>query len=580
MENHTLKFKIINGCFQNASSYPSDGADFFLEKDYWNDYSFYTTYHLHATPKLTRGKSQYLGVIKILKLGQKENQSDVLTKELNQKNLPTIILELPDDFYSISFSLDLYRGLKKYLNEKERRRFVKSMRMILDMESTYYRDVKNEMAFQVSFLRDADMNSDVLKRGKMLLYNEGDYHNWEEEKLSITFTEALEPITLDFSRIKNCEDINDIPSGVIVFIGHNGCGKSTALYQIAKVLFASPSDRWAYKEKMTIEPNSIGINKLIFFSYSAFDNFVLPGLTLSDYRLIVEGLEDNKGRFVFCGIRDVKTEMNNYISKYEKKKMDKDDTKTSDFKPIDNVVDNHQNNILLKNVNLLADEMESAYNEVVKHNHLYQMLSDVIQDCGIYLPSLYNDVSWLLNADIMGGMKETFLKKSTGVKFFIHSLLHLIAYTEENSIILFDEPENHLHPPFLSLMMKSFRRVIHQKHSVMLVSTHSPVILQETLSKNVFVLRRDNGVLNFSKPQIETYGESFGIINSSVFNLNTDITTYYNVIDQLYDKWICDELKSSAEVINRFHTRLGIDFFSSQLEAYLINKYYNSHVDS
>ena len=580
MENHTLKFKIINGCFQNASSYPSDGADFFLEKDYWNDYSFYTTYHLHATPKLTRGKSQYLGVIKILKLGQKENQSDVLTKELNQKNLPTIILELPDDFYSISFSLDLYRGLKKYLNEKERRRFVKSMRMILDMESTYYRDVKNEMAFQVSFLRDADMNSDVLKRGKMLLYNEGDYHNWEEEKLSITFTEALEPITLDFSRIKNCEDINDIPSGVIVFIGHNGCGKSTALYQIAKVLFASPSDRWAYKEKMTIEPNSIGINKLIFFSYSAFDNFVLPGLTLSDYRLIVEGLEDNKGRFVFCGIRDVKTEMNNYISKYEKKKMDKDDTKTSDFKPIDNVVDNHQNNILLKNVNLLADEMESAYNEVVKHNHLYQMLSDVIQDCGIYLPSLYNDVSWLLNADIMGGMKKTFLKKSTGVKFFIHSLLHLIAYTEENSIILFDEPENHLHPPFLSLMMKSFRRIIHQKHSVMLVSTHSPVILQETLSKNVFVLRRDNGVLNFSKPQIETYGESFGIINSSVFNLNTDITTYYNVIDQLYDKWICDELKSSAEVINRFHTRLGIDFFSSQLEAYLINKYYNSHVDS
>lgn len=105
------------------------------------------------------------------------------------------------------------------------------------------------MAFQVSFLRDADMNSDVLKRGKMLLYNEGDYHNWEEEKLSITFTEALEPITLDFSRIKNCEDINDIPSGVIVFIGHNGCGKSTALYQIAKVLFASPSDSGHIRRK-------------------------------------------------------------------------------------------------------------------------------------------------------------------------------------------------------------------------------------------------------------------------------------------------------------------------------------------
>ena len=117
MENHTLKFKIINGCFQNASSYPSDGADFFLEKDYWNDYSFYTTYHLHATPKLTRGKSQYLGVIKILKLGQKENQSDVLTKELNQKNLPAIILELPDDFTSRKTKCDTFskRNVKLYV---------------------------------------------------------------------------------------------------------------------------------------------------------------------------------------------------------------------------------------------------------------------------------------------------------------------------------------------------------------------------------------------------------------------------------------------------------------------------------
>ena len=113
----------------------------------------------------------------------------------------------------------------------------------------------------------------------------------------------------------------------------------------------------------------------------------------------------------------------------------------------------------------------------------------------------------------------------------------------------------------------------------MLVATHSPVILQETLSKNVFVLRKDDGLLSFSKPRIETYGESFGIINTSVFNLNTDITNYYDVIDQLYKQWDCNDLKSSAEVINRFHTRLGIDSLSSQLEAYIINKYYENHVD-
>lgn len=581
MRKHKLKFKIINVCFQNASSFQPDDADFFLEKDNWNDYLFYTTYHLHATSNLTREKSQYLGVIKILKLGQEENQIDVLTEELKKIKLSNVISELPDDFYSISFSLELYRGLKKYLTEKECRLFVQSMKMILDDKSPYYIKVQNEPAFLTSFLRSAGMDSDVLKRGKMLLYGKGEYHNWEEEKLTITFSDAIEPIKLDFSKLKNCGDINDLPSGVIVFIGHNGCGKSTALYQIAKVLFASPSDRWVYKNTLTIEPNSIGINKLLFFSYSAFDNFVLPGLTLSDYRLIVEGLEDNKGRFVFCGIRDVKTEMIDYISQYEKRKNDEKNTETADFRPIDNRINNHQNNIVLKNIEILADEMIDAYQTIMKPGnlHLYKMLEDVVQDCKNYLPSLYNDIVWLLDKDIKNDRQDLFLKKSTGVKFFIHSLLHLIAYTEENSIILFDEPENHLHPPFLSLMMKSFRRIIHLKHSVMLVATHSPVILQETLSKNVFVLRKDDGLLSFSKPRIETYGESFGIINTSVFNLNTDITNYYDVIDQLYKQWDCNDLKSSAEVINRFHARLGIDSLSSQLEAYIINKYYENHVD-
>lgn len=577
-----LKFKIIDVCFQNATSVEPDDADFFIEQDNWNDYLFYTTYHLHATSNLTGDRSKYLGVIKILKIGQQEKQTNVLINELNKKKLTHVISGLPQNFYSISFSLELYRGLNKYLTEKQRRQFVQSMRLILDEESLFFKAVKDESAFNTSFLRNASINSDVLKRGKMLLYKAGEYHKWEEEKLTITFSKAIQPITLDFSSIKNSDNISDLPSGVIVFIGHNGCGKSTTLYQIAKVLFASPSDRWVYKQKLSIEPNSIGINKLIFFSYSAFDNFVLPGLTLSDYRLIAEGLEDNKGRFVFCGIRDVKTEMLQYVTKYENKKKSEKNANTEDFQPIDYSSNNHQANVVLKTIDVLANEMLNTYHVITEIDNirLYKMLVDVIHDCQIYLPSLYDDIVWLLEDNKEEEMKNLFLNKSTGVKFFIHSLLHLIAYTEENSIILFDEPENHLHPPFLSLMMKSFRRIIHDKHSVMLIATHSPIILQETLSKNVFILQRNGDLLLFNHPKIETYGESFGIINSYVFNLNSDITNYYHVIDNLYEKWNCKELNTVSSVINRFKMRFEIDSLSSQLEGYLINKHYEKDVDT
>jgi len=579
-ENKSLKFKLIDVCYQNPTSYNDEGADFFLEQDDWNDFWYYTTYHLHATSKLTGTKSLYLGVIKILKIGQQGNQNRVLLKELKIGNSPLIFSELPQDYYSISFSLDLYRGLAKLLSEKQRKLFVKSMRLILEKNSDYYKIVKTEPAFENSFLRSADMNSDVLSRGRRLLLNSGEYYNWEKQKLTVNFANSPTPLELDFSGIKDSE-VKGLPSGIIAFIGHNGCGKSTALYQIAKVLFASPSDRWRYKD-LNIQPVSAGINKLLFFSYSAFDNFVLPGLTPSDYKLILDGLEDNNGRFVFCGVRDVKKELSDYLCQYEEKMQNAKSDKNEEFVLLEKQENYHEKNVLLKTIDSLADEVVkvTSYINSYENKDLYHTFREIINDSKIYLPSLYDDLERFDSEISEEELKEVFMNLSTGTKFFIHALLHLIAYTEENSIVLFDEPENHLHPPFLSFMMKSFRRIIHQNHSVMLIATHSPVILQETLSKNVFILCRKENCFYHKHPAIETYGENFGFINSYVFNLTSDISNYYDVIDQLYEKWDCDELDSSSKVLTRFRQRFEVETFSTQMEAYLINKHYSTHVEN
>lgn len=185
MVHNTLQFKIIGVCFQNAEAYSSDGADFFLEQDDLNDYWYYTTYHLHATYKLTGSKTQYLGIIKIMKVGQKENR--VLYKELEQSKTKMSFSELPTNYYSISLSLDLYRGLSKYLNEKQRKQFAKSMRLILGKDSSYYQKIKNEDVLWKSLLRDTNMDTDALKRGKFILFSSGDYYNWEKQTLTVRF---------------------------------------------------------------------------------------------------------------------------------------------------------------------------------------------------------------------------------------------------------------------------------------------------------------------------------------------------------------------------------------------------------
>ena len=54
-----LKFKLIDKCWQNAVNLSDDGADFFLEKNEWDDFGYHTMYHLHATDKLTSEGNVY-----------------------------------------------------------------------------------------------------------------------------------------------------------------------------------------------------------------------------------------------------------------------------------------------------------------------------------------------------------------------------------------------------------------------------------------------------------------------------------------------------------------------------------------
>lgn len=92
-------------------------------------------------------------------------------------------------------------------------------------------------------------------------------YNLREKQFTVKYTNSETSVTLDFSSIKDI-DSPILPNGVIAFIGKNGSGKSTALYKLAALLYADPSDRSRYMA-------NVGVIERFRFGYIATDDIFL-----------------------------------------------------------------------------------------------------------------------------------------------------------------------------------------------------------------------------------------------------------------------------------------------------------------
>ncbi len=560
-----LKFRLIEKCWQDASYYKEADVDFLLEENDWNDFSYLTTYHLHVTKKrATDSKGAvYLGAISIMKAGQKELEKYLLREMLRGRK---VFENLPEGFFSITFSLDIYKGLAQYFNKEERLAFIQSLRLILKEDDGYYPQVKDDGCFQKSLLRNSDMDSFYLLKGRELLLQEGVNYNLRDKGVTVKYADSDTSVTLVFSAIKGMESPS-LPNGVIAFIGKNGSGKSTALYKLASLLYASPTDRDHYMNKIgSIEPSDLGISQLMIFSYTPFDNFILPGENVrSDLALWAKGIKERNGRFVFCGLRDVEAEAERILSR--RKGME--DDAEADFPGLSA----RMREVCLKKQADLGIESHDAYEKIVQDKDKRNDWKSLMKSMRHCQPELYQHAEGLEYSIFDEGRswKDLFHCLSTGHKFFFHSMLHIIAYCEENAMLLFDEPENHLQAPLLSFMMAEIRKILTRRRSVLLVATHSPVILQETMAENVRIVRREGENVSFIRPSIETFGENFGTISSEVFDLTTDRVQYFKAMDEIYDFLDCAGMESAGEAVQAVREHMG--GLSSQGIHYVVDKY-------
>lgn len=275
-------------------------------------------------------------------------------------------------------------------------------------------------------------------------------------------------------------------------IGENGSGKSSVLYSLAKALNEN-------KEECYVNNRKPAFTKTIAISYSIFDRF---------YELSLK----SSYNFIYCGLRKSRESL-----------FSDEDMQQRFHLSLDCIYDKDR----------VCDYMMTL-KEVVEKDKLKGI-------CGR---------NHEINQVKFDEVKE---KMSSGQAMMTNIITELYAHIRENSLILFDEPEVHLHPNGITKLVRIIYEICQEFNSACIIATHSSVVLQELLARNVTVIEQDDDEKSvLVRPMnTETLGENLTTITDDVFGRSEISKHYCNLVERfVHDGWdedkIAETLKSDG----------------------------------
>lgn len=150
---------------------------------------------------------------------------------------------------------------------------------------------------------------------------------------------------------------------------------------------------------------------------------------------------------------------------------------------------------------------------------------------------------------------------SSGESVLLELVTYITAYAEPYSMVLVDEPENTLHPHFVSLLVENLRRICSSKKCFMLIATHSPLVVREISSDCVHIIKKENDKLQCLRPLMQTFGGSLSMITRYIFDDVSGDKPFQRAIQEALDTTTDIEL-FEQEVEKHFGTD-ALNYFST-----------------
>lgn len=459
----------------------------FLSKDNWDDFTFKTTYRVNINEWFTK---EYLSLGDTRIIG---NNPDI--KKTEEYNIKFPFQYIWDTFCSYSNNTRYYITLKEVLWKNLADNLLRRLNDIILKEEDFIIQFRELEVFNVSLLRDQFNKPNYLAECREVYRNADKKKDEYSIKWYCRLKEEIhysnsknERLIIDFDFIENKFWFYRIHA----IIWKNGVGKTTTLHNLAKLLVKS--NEYQNSEKDSDIPNE--------------DSNILFLATTKDW------LREDSSSYIkdnFSSIIWISYEVfwNNYKWLFSFLHWSK--------------------NWYACNTEPLKDKIERLNNE--KSNFFKEKVKDAFE---------IEDINEIDIAEIFE-KPELSEKLSSGYKVLLSTIIDIVMHIKPNSLILFDEPETHLHPAFVSNLINILYALLDEFKSYMVIGTHSPVIIQQIPARYITKIV-DNGDRIIAKSlDIQSFWNSLTEIIYDVFWGEQEEVFYKKKILELKASWISIE---------------------------------------
>lgn len=475
-----MPFQIIG-----QGSYPHNPRNMFcLHYDNWDDYSFKTSFYMDYYD--SKGKRKEIGPIKI---GIKNMEENTRVYDLLSESFDS----LPKDYFSLGQSEEYYEHISQF-EDNLRCSILKALRDIA-FDINLYEEVRSENVVKKSLLRGI---SDFSLRYQLNRMANG---GARLTKYEFKYTSPSPRTENDFSSIQlNFQVVpgSNPPTNIHVLIGRNGTGKTRLLQNMIKSICQDDSvyGCFGYDADEHYSDTTNRFANVLCVAFSPFDDF--PSRLEGEFDI----------PYTYIGLKK----------------------KNSDY------------NLLSTIENQFWASFDSCMKNVQKKKRWVTTM-EILKSDPTFSESQFDifvdetDDPKTTNSDFEKRVKSTFSRLSSGHKVTLLIITCCVDKLEEKSIVFMDEPENHLHPPLLSAFIRALSFLLIDRNGVAIISTHSPVILQEVPRSCVWKLRRNGVICKADRLSVESFGSDISTLTTEIFGLEVTNSGFHKLLQSLVDKY-------------------------------------------